>query len=490
MSRPPQSTQWLETIDAFIAGRLDAESSREFQERLRNDEQARLVYIEYLDLHFELLQGAGRLTDAESAARKAREPRYGRLLAAGAAAAAIVLVAWGLWPRAKQVAVDANPANPPVAASPTAETPSEPAPPPQIAARLVRVINARWTDSQFIPLAGDRLRVGDVLDFTSGSIELEFDSGVMACLVANEGVTARLRLTASNACQFESGCATFSVPEQARGFSVQTLGGRYVDQGTEFGVEVDPRGPSQVHVIDGRVEAIARQAAQPLMLSKGSAAALDAAGQAPVPIAFKPEAFLRPATLSWGIETYSGSIQPHLVPPPSLTRDAGLAEKATHLLLEQRGVAQSGWQNESRNVVEIVDSGKAAIGSFSVPAAAHVDSYLFHASPTKTSGRRDVSGEIHFRRPILAVITETDDLTRGRGVFGGKGVQYTNDQGYGLESIIGAGVNDRVDVIELKDDRHTLRFTLNVGNAIDQFRVLVAADDAPASPPVESEEKK
>ena len=128
--------------------------------------------------------------------------------------------------------------------------------------------------------------------------------------------------------------------------------------------------------------------------------------------------------------------------------------------------------------------------SFSVPAAVHVDSYLFHASPTKRSGRRDVSGEIRFRRPILAVVTETDDLTRGRSVFGVKNVQYTNDQGYGLEAIVGAGANDRVDVIELKDDRHTLSFTLNVGNAIDQFRVLVAADDATSGSPVESEEKK
>ncbi len=59
-------------------------------------------------------------------------------------------------------------------------------------------------------------------------------------------------------------------------------------------------------------------------------------------------------------------------------------------------------------------------------------------------------------------------------------MQYDDSTGFGLESEAGGAANDRADVIELADDRHTLRFALNVGPAVDEFRVLVASDgDAP-----------
>ncbi|QDT53300.1 FecR protein [Caulifigura coniformis] len=477
--RPSQSTQWLETIDAFIAGQLDAASVHKFQERLRHDPEARLVYIEYLDLHFDLLEEAGGLAPAETVARSARHPRSRKAVLAGVAAAVMALVAWRFWPGNGPLPVIAD--RVPVASAPDVTVP-EPAAAP-IAARIVRLGDVRWTDSGLIPGEGDTLRAGDVLDFTGGSVELEFESGVRACLVSAEGGTSRLRIMSSNACQFESGCGTFSVPEQARGFSVETAGGRYVDHGTEFGVSVDPRGPSQVHVIDGEVEAITRRPSPPMKLSKGSAAALDGAGESVVAVEFRPREFLRPATLAWGLEQYSNEIAPHLVLPPSLKRDANLAQGATHLLLERRGiVTEADWENDSASVFEVTESGKTAARRSLVPAGARVDSYLFHASPSMGRGRRDLSGEVRFRRPVLAVITETDDLIRSKDVFGSPDVQYAPDVGHGLETVVGADAKDRVDVIELSEDRRTLRFSLNLGNAIDQFRVLVSADDVPALP--------
>ena len=195
--RPQESTQWLETIDDFIAGRLDAAALHDFQERLRSDEQSRLVYIEYLDLHFELLQGAGGLASAESVVRSARAPRYGKLIAAGVAAAVVCAVGWGLWQKAdrQQIALDAR-SNPTV--GDRVKEPEQPPPAaPAIAAQLVRMTDARWTDQEVIPDLGDRLRVGDVLDFTGGSVELRFETGARASLIATEGGTARLKLTST-----------------------------------------------------------------------------------------------------------------------------------------------------------------------------------------------------------------------------------------------------------------------------------------------------
>ena len=478
--RPPESTQWLETIDDFIAGRLDSAAISEFQERLRCDEQARLVYIEYLDLHFELMQGAGGLASAESVARSVRAPRYGWLLATGAAAAVIVAVMWAVWPKrdVRQVAIGAEPAiaQPDSTVSVATSVPPVSVP---IVARLERVAGAAWTDSDLTPDEGDELRNGDVLDFTGGSVEIRFDSGAHASLVASEGRTARLRVGA-NSCRFESGCAMFSVPPGARGFAVETIGGTFIDHGTEFGVSADPRGASQAHVIDGLVEAFTRSPSAPVLLRRGTAVALDGRGEAAVPIAFNSDAFLLPATLAWGIERYSQGIRPCLIPPPSLDRGAALSADVTHLVLEQRGfVMSAAWENQPSNITDLVHSQKTRVQPFSVPAGTVVDSYLFHATPSAKS-RRDLAGEIRFRRPILAVVTDTDELRRARDVFRNPQVQYDDSIGFGLESVVGGAANDRVDVIELADNRHTLRFALNVGSAVDEFRVLVAAgDDSP-----------
>ncbi|HVJ86711.1 MAG TPA: hypothetical protein VM452_13760 [Caulifigura sp.] len=471
--RPVDSTPWLETIDAFIAGDLDGAAAHAFQERLRNDEAARLVYIEYLDLHFELLLGAGGLEPAESAARTASTPRFRTGAAACAAAAAILVLGWALWRNSDRLQLVDRRAP---AEAPTVQN-ETPAPAKAVAARLVRVMGARWTDLDFVPDEGDRLRVGDILDFTGGSVELHFESGARASLIATEGGTARLQLTSANGCRFESGCATFSVPPAARGFTVETVGGRFIDHGTEFGVSADPRGDSQVHVLEGLVEAQTRQPSSPVMLAAGTAVSVDGHGAAATPVAFRPEQFLRPATLAWGIEQFTGSVHPYLVPPPSLDRDAGLDPAVTHLVLEQPDFeVAAGWQNNTANVFDVVAGNKTRVEWFQVDANTRVNSFLFHASPSR-EGRRDLTGEIRFRRPILAVITETEDLRRAREIFKNPHFQYDDSKGFGLENTVLGGPNDRVDVIELSDDRRTLRYSLNLGPAVDEFRVLVAADD-------------
>ncbi len=320
--RLPESAEWLETIDEFIAGRLDSIAMDRFQERLRHDEQARLVYVEYLDLHFELLQGAGGVASAEAVARSARTPRQGKIALAGVAVAVMLAIGWAAWPKPdlRQVAIDRAPAAAPLVRTVPAEMPiSVP-----VVARLERVTGAAWTDSDLSPEEGDELRHGDVLDFTGGSVEIRFDSGTRASLVAREGRTARLRVGA-NSCQFESGCAMFSVPAGARGFAVETTGGTFVDHGTEFGVSADPRGASEVHVMDGLVEALTRTPSASVLLRRGAAVAIDGHGQAAVPIAFNLDEFLLPATLAWGIDRYSGGIHPSLIPPQPRPQRRALA---------------------------------------------------------------------------------------------------------------------------------------------------------------------
>ena len=54
--------------------------------------------------------------------------------------------------------------------------------------------------------------------------------------------------------EFVRGRLVAYVPRQARGFTVGTPSAEVVDLGTEFGVEVDAQGGTDLHVIRGRVE--------------------------------------------------------------------------------------------------------------------------------------------------------------------------------------------------------------------------------------------
>ena len=102
--------------------------------------------------------------------------------------------------------------------------------------------------------SGNPMRVGDllparVIEIESGMIELVFVSGAVAVI---EG-PAKLEVTSPLHGILHSGKIRCFVPESASGFVIEASGTRYLDLGTEFGLEVQPGGQQELHVFDGEV---------------------------------------------------------------------------------------------------------------------------------------------------------------------------------------------------------------------------------------------
>lgn len=126
---------------------------------------------------------------------------------------------------------------------------AEPAAAPVQVARLSQGAGCRWNGAARNP--GDRLAVGQPLDLVAGVAEITYDVGAKVVLQSPAIFTPESplsgRLTAGKA-------AVEITTAAARGFTIHTPDASFLDQGTEFGVEVAPSGTSRVHVFKGEVE--------------------------------------------------------------------------------------------------------------------------------------------------------------------------------------------------------------------------------------------
>ena len=110
------------------------------------------------------------------------------------------------------------------------------------------------------------VRAGDTLQVTQGRLRLVFDHGTEVNLQA----PAQYEVGSAMRTRLFRGRATVNVAEGAEGFTIDTPGASVIDLGTEFGVEVDNEGQTDVVVFQGVVDvAIARN------LGEGEGAKLD-----------------------------------------------------------------------------------------------------------------------------------------------------------------------------------------------------------------------
>lgn len=115
----------------------------------------------------------------------------------------------------------------------------------------VRVDAVVWDSSQCkIPQAGGSLSIGP-LRFSKGHVTLAYTSGVSVHI---EG-PADLDLVASDRIICRRGNLRAKIVEGAEGFTIETPGAAIIDLGTEFGVNVDDGGLSQIVVYEGKAEA-------------------------------------------------------------------------------------------------------------------------------------------------------------------------------------------------------------------------------------------
>ena len=134
--------------------------------------------------------------------------------------------------------------------------------------------NVQWPKNISPKSAKTSIALGEPLNIDSGTIELELKRGAKLTI---EG-PAKWTIDGDNSATLHSGKLLATVPRAAAGFTVETATARIVDLGTEFSVEADASGASEVQVFKGKVElhpsAKRRSSSlvqQPITLSAGEA---------------------------------------------------------------------------------------------------------------------------------------------------------------------------------------------------------------------------
>ncbi|MDR3632586.1 MAG: FecR domain-containing protein [Isosphaeraceae bacterium] len=116
-------------------------------------------------------------------------------------------------------------------------------------ATLVESHNVVWSQGQ-VPIAMN-MRIGArEIRCQSGTLKLAFDSGAVVSL---EG-PADLRVLSGMLIRVVRGRISARVEDGIKGFAIETPNALVVDQGTEFGVEVDAVGQTDVVVFEGLVD--------------------------------------------------------------------------------------------------------------------------------------------------------------------------------------------------------------------------------------------
>lgn len=244
-----------ELLDQMADERLTDEQAAELESQVTSDAALRQRYIAMSVLCAQLewlgeARPAGpikfgsrqRQSNGVLGALAARN-RWAVFAGAVATAALLLAGAWALWWPG-----DLDRASPFVAA------PGEPdgrgvTEGPDVVATLTGIVDCQWAADGDGPSYGQQLHAGQVLRLRSGLAQLTFESGTKLILQG----PAEFALQSEMEATLDVGKLAALVPQQARGFTVDTPAAEVVDLGTEFGVDVDESGRTEVHVFDGEV---------------------------------------------------------------------------------------------------------------------------------------------------------------------------------------------------------------------------------------------
>ncbi|QDU38010.1 FecR protein [Maioricimonas rarisocia] len=477
--RNPQTREsTLALIEAMLCGEITPEDQQRLNDLLKNDDTARLIFVEHMDLQAEVLRLAGR-------AQPVPEPNLMHRPVGGAAlrTAAWMLVATAVSALLIVPAIvrffATQPAQPQAAPQIVAD-----AGPLPLVATLVAEFDATWGEVMDLPSlpVGTEMRAGDWIELEAGAAVLELRSGVR-CVISGETL---LSFDGGQNCFLDSGLATFEVPPQAIGFEVTTHGGKFVDRGTEFGVAVGVMGESEVHVFKGLVDAqtdFADGNVQTLRLSRHHAATLNPHTRSLSLTRFDVNTFAVPIAISEGVSRISPTVR--FVPEP-------LAEIIPHELQEFGRVFLCPEQTEVLEqelvVYERFDflATDAPTPRRPLPAGTRLKSYLVHFSPGRDS---TVDGEITFQMPIAGLVADGPGLLATDAVFVHSETSLADAdrplraiETPSAAAIAGNGDLSTFDRLRVSGpDGKTLSFHLK-GSQVDQFRVLVHADPESLEP--------
>lgn len=168
-------------------------------------------------------------------------------------------------------------------------------------ATLVDQIDAKWTDSKTTLKNGDSLWTNDLpLCLDKGIVKIQHDQGVEMVI---EG-PAKFAVGRSGV-YVEYGRLYSSVSKSGLGFLIETPTSRFVDMGTEFGVQAEVNGSAELHVIKGKVQMFAgpeKKDKTCRVLAENEAVCYDSYIDQVKPIPFKSQAFVRQIDSKYNLE--------------------------------------------------------------------------------------------------------------------------------------------------------------------------------------------
>lgn len=136
-------------------------------------------------------------------------------------------------------------------------------------ARITGLVGVEW-DANAAPDLSGAAGKSQRLAFRTGLAELTYANGVR---VTVEG-PADLTVTGNNTARLDAGRMVAAVPKGAEGFTVDYAGGKVVDLGTEFGLDLTAAGKTELGVFEGEVE-LHRPDSPVLSLLKNQAVVLE-----------------------------------------------------------------------------------------------------------------------------------------------------------------------------------------------------------------------
>lgn len=492
----------IEEIERLVSRLLDRSLSNDEAARLnslvRESAEARERYQELLDNHaalcaiypgdvYEAALDAGDALPSPAIDGPAAAPRIRdspiQWLPWLAAAAVVVLVLTVVFNRDKAARFDE-------ARAPSAQGVVGAVPPDPVA-RVLASMEAEWEGGAFEP--GSSL-LPNSYHLRSGTIELELAEGVRLGIRGS----AEFELMNGNRVHLTSGNLVARIPEQALGFLMTTPQSEVVDLGTEFGLEVNDAGQTDVHVIDGLVEVYERRNGETpsvdgaplagIKIEEGQARRLETDGGfrlADIPFHSRQEILGNQRFDDLGLSLLRGSIRVKdtvsnsdlKIPTSGPPRIEVIPEKAGVLLEKETAVTF----RSPGNYRYFGASGQT------IPAGAKVDSYLLHFRSTKGE---PIRGVIKFDRPIVGLICDANQLVATDALGGLQGVSFPSNSGgfRGLEphapdqvqnppSTQGGGGTP--DEVTLSQDMTTLGLSVNVNpiQGVDQLRALILSKD-------------
>lgn len=259
-----------ELVAALLDGSISDSQFAQLEDRLRDDPQARQLYLDYLQIHDELPELAlydSQYLPADAVSLAERQPETNHTASAAsswprsmlaAALAPILLV-----PAALLLGIylgNASPTRLPGAASGTTSATGL-----AIAtsnARFANVAQARFF-GELPPKLGTAPGLNRDYALLEGMVELAFPNGATAII---EG-PASFRVEGDELLALDLGRCSVHAPPGAEGFQVETPEVSVVDRGTRFAVNVSQANATDVQVVEGIAD-VYRKDVDPLAAGK------------------------------------------------------------------------------------------------------------------------------------------------------------------------------------------------------------------------------